>query len=93
MALNPLVSLIGRLVARSGRKRGNRQTDRQNDKTTTVTLAVNVRRGLIMYWILVSLSLTRSGLFVADSCFPCISGVPVLGERGLHRAKVNYCNN
>ena len=27
MALNPLVSLFGRLVARSGRKRGNRQTD------------------------------------------------------------------
>ena len=47
MALNPLVSLIGRLVARSGRKRGNRQTDRQNDKTTTVTLAAHARRGLI----------------------------------------------
>ena len=27
VALNPLVSLFGRLVARSGRKRGNRQTD------------------------------------------------------------------
>ena len=43
MALNPFVSLIGRLVARSGRKRGNRQTDRQtdrqNDKTTPVILA------------------------------------------------------
>ena len=52
MALNPLLSLIGRLVARSGRKRGNRQTDRQtdrqNDKTTTVTLAAHARRGLIM---------------------------------------------
>ena len=51
MALNPLVSLIGRLVARSGRKRGNRQTDRQtdrqNDKTTTVTLAAHARRGLM----------------------------------------------
>ena len=51
MALNPLVSLIGRLVARSGRNRGNRQTDRQtdrqNDKTTTVTLAAHARRGLI----------------------------------------------
>ena len=51
MALNPLVSLIGRLVARSGRKRGNRQTDRQtdrqNDKTTTVILAAHARRGLI----------------------------------------------
>ena len=51
MALNPLPSLIGRLVARSGRKRGNRQTDRQtdrqNDKTTTVTLAAHARRGLI----------------------------------------------
>ena len=41
VALNPLVSLISRLVARSGRKRGNRQTDRQNDKTTTVTLAAH----------------------------------------------------
>ena len=40
--------LIGRLVARSGRKRGNRQTDRQNDKTTTVTLAAHARRGLII---------------------------------------------
>ena len=39
MAPNPLVSLIGRLLARSGRKRGNRQTDGRNDKTTTVTLA------------------------------------------------------
>ena len=32
MALNPLVSLFGRLVARSGRKRGNRRTDGQNDR-------------------------------------------------------------
>ena len=51
MALNPLLSFIGRLVARSGRKRGNRQTDRQtdrqNDKTTTITLAAHARRGLI----------------------------------------------
>ena len=52
MALNPLLSLIGRLVVRSGRKRGNRQTDRQtdrqNDKTkTTITLAAHARRGLI----------------------------------------------
>ena len=31
MALNPLVSLSGRLVARSG---GNRQTDRQMDRLT-----------------------------------------------------------
>ena len=50
MALNPLVSLFGRLVARSGRKRGNRQTDRQTDRQTqrpsTVTLAAHARRGL-----------------------------------------------
>ena len=32
VALNPLVSLFGRLVARSGRKRGNRQTDRLTDQ-------------------------------------------------------------
>ena len=50
MALNPFVSIIGRLAARSGRKRGNRQTDRQNDKTTTVTLAAHARRGLIILW-------------------------------------------
>ena len=48
MALNPLVSVMGRLVARSGRKRGNRQTDGRmdgirNDKTTTVTLAAHAR--------------------------------------------------
>ena len=46
-SIYPLVSLIGRLVARSGRKRGNRQTDRQNDKTTTATLAAHAHRGLI----------------------------------------------
>ena len=48
VALNPLVSPTGRLVARSGRKRGNRQTDRQNDKTTTVTLAAHARRRLLI---------------------------------------------
>ena len=32
--LNPLVSLFGRLVARSGRKRGNRQTDGRTDGRT-----------------------------------------------------------
>ena len=56
MALNPLLSLIGRLVARSGRKRGNRQTDRQtdrqNDKTATVTLAAHARRGLIIIMLM-----------------------------------------
>ena len=50
MALNPLVSLFGRLVARSGRKRDNRQTDRRTDGRTyrpsTVTLAAHARRGL-----------------------------------------------
>ena len=43
VALNLLVSLIGRLIARSGRKCGNRQTDRQNYKPSTVTLAVHAR--------------------------------------------------
>ena len=53
MALNPLVSVIGRLVARSGRKRGtDRRTEGRtdgirNDKTTTVTLAAHARRGLM----------------------------------------------
>ena len=54
MALNPLLSLIGRLVARSGRKRGNRQTDRQNDRTTTITLAAHARRGLIIITLYIS---------------------------------------
>ena len=31
VALNPLVSLFGRLVARSGRKRGNRRKDGRMD--------------------------------------------------------------
>ena len=71
MVLNPLVSLFGGLVARSGRKRGNRQTDRQtdrrNDRPSTVTLAAYARRGLItlakcvlnmllLYMVLVSLT-------------------------------------
>ena len=51
VALNPLLSLFGRFVARSGRKRGNRQTDGQTDRQTyrpsTVTLAAYTRRGLI----------------------------------------------
>ena len=51
MALNPLVSRFGRLVARSGRKRGNRQTDGRTDGMTnqlsTVTLAAHARRGLM----------------------------------------------
>ena len=52
MVLNPLVSLFGRRVARSGRKRGNRQTDKctdgRNDRPSTVTLAAHVRQGLII---------------------------------------------
>ena len=39
---NPLVSLIGRLVACSARTHADRRTDR----TTTVTLAAHARRGL-----------------------------------------------
>ena len=46
VVLNPLVSLFGRLVARSGRKRGNRQTDRQtdgrNDKPSIPSLRMRV---------------------------------------------------
>ena len=41
---NPMVPLIGRLVACTARTRADRQTDR----TTTVTLAANARRGLII---------------------------------------------
>ena len=51
MALNPLVSLFGRLVARSARIRGTGQTDGQtdgrNDRPSTVTLAAHARRGLM----------------------------------------------
>ena len=38
VALNPLVSLFGRLVVRSGRKCGNRQTDRRTDGLTDQVL-------------------------------------------------------
>ena len=34
VALNLVVTVIGRLVARSGRKRGKRRTDRQTDGMT-----------------------------------------------------------
>ena len=43
---NPLVPLIGRLVACSARTRADRQTDTQTDRTTTITLAAHARRGL-----------------------------------------------
>ena len=50
VALNPLVSLFGRFVARSARISGTGQTDgrtdRQNDRPSTVTLAAHARRGL-----------------------------------------------
>ena len=46
MALNPLVSLFGRLVARSGRKRGNRQTDgRTTDGRTVRTYGCHLNFG------------------------------------------------
>ena len=49
VALNRLLSLFARLLARGGRKRGNRQADGQTDGHTyersTVTLAANARRG------------------------------------------------
>ena len=48
---NPLVPLIGRLVACSARTRADRQTDRP----TTVTLAAHTRRGLIMEYCLLHL--------------------------------------
>ena len=44
---NPLVPLIGRLVACSARTRADRQTNR----SSTITLAANARRGLISVWI------------------------------------------
>ena len=47
VALNPLVSLFGRLVARSGRISGTGRTDGRNDRPSTVTLAAHARRGLI----------------------------------------------
>ena len=53
MALNPLVSLFGRLVARSARISGTGQTDGRTDGRTdrpsTVTLVAHARRGLIIY--------------------------------------------
>ena len=47
VALNPLVSLFGSLVARSGRISGTVQTDGRMDRPSTVTLAAHARRGLI----------------------------------------------
>ena len=51
VALKMLVSLISRLIACSPRivvdKQTDRQTDTQTHRTTTVTLAVHARRGLI----------------------------------------------
>ena len=44
MALNPLVSLFGRLVVRSGRKHGNRHTHTQTNRRSTVTLAAHAPR-------------------------------------------------
>ena len=53
VALNPLVSLFGRFVARSARISGTGQTDgrtdRQNDR---LTLAAHARRGLIRIQLL-----------------------------------------
>ena len=43
VALNTLLSLFGRFLARGGRKRGYRHTY----EPSTVTLAVHARRGLI----------------------------------------------
>ena len=47
VALNLLVSLISRLVARGARIVVDRQTDRQTD--TQNDYAVHARRGLIIY--------------------------------------------
>ena len=60
VALNPLVSLFGRLVARSGRISGNRQTDGQ---TYRPTLAAHARRGLMKLRTLLS-SQTRSHVHI-----------------------------
>ena len=46
MALNPLVALFGRLVARSARIRGTGRMDGRTDRPSTVTLAAHARRGL-----------------------------------------------
>ena len=48
VALKLLVSLISRLVACSARIVADKQTDRQTHRTTTVTLAVHARPGLII---------------------------------------------
>ena len=53
LTLNTLVSFVILLVACTARiacadRQTDRQTDRQNDKPSTVTLAANARRGLII---------------------------------------------
>ena len=73
VALNPLVLL---LVARGGRKQADRQADRQEDRRTdrqedrrtdrpsTVTLAVQARRGLTSSYIIQSPLLSTSYCFL-----------------------------
>ena len=86
MALNPLVSLFGRLVARSGRKRGNRQNDGQTDRQTyrpsTVTLAAHARRGLITVR---SLSIAQPGVMVLLTG----DGAGYFSGRGFHQTLEN----
>ena len=64
MALNPLVSPFGRLVAHSSRIKVDRhtdgRTDGRKDRTTTVTLAAHARRGLITQAISDATLLERS---------------------------------
>ena len=68
MVLNPLVSLFGRLVARSGRIRGTGQTDGRTDgRNERVTLAAHARRGLIIVYRLVGILDKCSALWRAGA--------------------------
>ena len=64
MALNLLVSLFGRLVARSGRISGTGQTDGRNDR---LTLAAHACRGLIIS-ISMLLNMFQFYLLMYSSC-------------------------
>ena len=67
VALNPLISLIGRLLRVAAENVvTDRQTDRQNDKPSTVTLAAHTRRWLIN---------TATG-YITQVC--CVAGVNVM---------------
>ena len=96
VALNPLVSLFGRLVARSGRKRGNRQTDRQTDGMTSLRMRAE---GYITQFVMNPLSGGSHDAKSGSSAVPAssyrkhnIPGGSARGRNGIsrNRAQLRY---